>query len=136
MTINPNIQVGVFYIFIIMKKLYLDDIRTPIDENWDVVRSYNEFVSKINEVGLDYYDIISLDHDLGDVFGEHEEKNGYNCAYFLVYKSIDDKIDLPQVYTHSDNITGVTNIIKLINNYYKVSKSDYKCFKVKIPFTV
>jgi len=119
-----------------MKKLYLDDIRTPLDENWDVVRSYNEFVSKINEVGLDYYGIISLDHDLGDVYGEHEEKNGYHCAYFLVYKSIDDNIDLPQIYTHSDNVTGVTNIIKLINNYYKSSKSEYTCYKVKIPFIV
>ncbi len=35
-----------------MKKIYLDDVRTPVDKDWIVVRSYDEFVEKINEIGL------------------------------------------------------------------------------------
>ena len=55
--------------------IYLDDVRTPhsINNEWDygnpewtVVRSYDEFVAKVTEVGLENIDLISLDHDLGD----------------------------------------------------------------------
>ena len=48
------------------KKIYLDDVRTPVDPNWVVVRSYDEFVQKINTIGLENIELISLDHDLGD----------------------------------------------------------------------
>jgi hypothetical protein len=47
-------------------RIYLDDVRTPVDPSWVVVRSYDEFVSKINEIGLKNIELISLDHDLGD----------------------------------------------------------------------
>ena len=49
-----------------MRKIYLDDVRTPVDKEWIVVRSYDEFVEKINEIGLENIELISLDHDLGD----------------------------------------------------------------------
>lgn len=81
-------------------KIYLDDMRTPVDKNWVVVRDYSEFVSKVSEVGLENIDIISLDHDLGDTaMGEYfrnvaknyvldysniEEKTGYDCCKWLV----------------------------------------------------
>jgi hypothetical protein len=49
--------------------IYLDDVRTPhqpIDDvEWIVVRSYDEFVSKVEELGLENIHMISLDHDLG-----------------------------------------------------------------------
>ena len=48
------------------KRIYLDDVRTPIDKDWVVVRSYEEFVNKVNEIGLENIHLISLDHDLGD----------------------------------------------------------------------
>jgi hypothetical protein len=47
-----------------MKKLYLDDIRTPKTKGWDIVRSYDEFVKWIEENGLP--DKLSFDHDLGE----------------------------------------------------------------------
>ena len=56
-------------------RIYLDDVRTPhspnnewIDgiEEWTVVRSYDEFVEKVKEVGLENIEVITLDHDLGD----------------------------------------------------------------------
>lgn len=55
--------------------LYLDDFRDPIDSafyrkekvyaelDWIVVRSYNEFVKKVEELGIP--DVVSFDHDLG-----------------------------------------------------------------------
>ena len=58
-----------------MKKhcIYLDDVRTPLPNpsthevpDWIVVRSYDEFVSKVEELGLETIKLVSLDHDLGD----------------------------------------------------------------------
>jgi len=81
-------------------KIYLDDIRTPIDKDWVVVRNYDEFVNKVQEVGLTNIDCISLDHDLGDTamqeyynnvspnykldYDNIKEKTGYDCAKWLV----------------------------------------------------
>ena len=49
------------------KKIYLDDVRTPMDkQDWVIVRNYDEFVDKVSEIGLDNIELISLDHDLGD----------------------------------------------------------------------
>ncbi len=33
-------------------KIYLDDLRTPTNDNWIVVRDYYEFVEKVKELGL------------------------------------------------------------------------------------
>ena len=33
-------------------KIYLDDLRTPVDKDWLVVRSFHEFVNLVNKVGL------------------------------------------------------------------------------------
>ena len=60
------------------KRIYLDDVRTPIEkDNWVIVRSYDEFVEKINEIGLENIDMISLDHDLGDTAMAEWHKNVY-----------------------------------------------------------
>jgi len=85
-----------------MKKIYLDDERTPKDEGWIVVRNYKEFVNTINKLGLENIDLISFDHDLGDTakdeyynnvktnyeldYDNIVEKTGYDCAKFLVDK--------------------------------------------------
>ena len=46
--------------------LYLDDVRIPKTDNWEVVRNYDEFVAHIKMNGLENYEVISLDHDLGE----------------------------------------------------------------------
>ena len=33
-------------------KIYLDDVRTPIEDGWVVVRNYDQFVSNILYFGL------------------------------------------------------------------------------------
>jgi len=71
-------------------KIYLDDLRTPVDNEWVIVRSYDEFVSKINEIGLENIELISLDHDLGNSATE-EYFNNVSPNYILNYENIKEK---------------------------------------------
>jgi hypothetical protein len=72
-------------------RIYLDDVRTPVEKDqWVIVRSYDEFVEKINEIGLDNIDMISLDHDLGDTAMAEWHKNVYH-NYELNYDNIIEK---------------------------------------------
>ena len=65
------------------KKIYLDDIRTPVDKRWTVVRNYDEFVDKVTEIGLENIEIISLDHDLGPSAMAEWHSNVYrNCKLY------------------------------------------------------
>lgn len=81
-------------------RIYLDDVRTPVENDWIVVRSYQEFVDAIKLHGLSNIKTISLDHDLGDSamseyftnvspnytlnYDNIKEKTGYDCAKFLI----------------------------------------------------
>lgn len=133
------------------KKLYLDDVRTPEDKDWVVVRNYDEFVAKIRLEGLESFEVISLDHDLGETaikeyfdnalpnynidYNNIEEKTGYDAAKWLVAESMVKNIPLPQIYTHSANPIGAANIMGYINNYFRNCKQPQTCIRVLIPFT-
>jgi len=90
-------------------RLYLDDLRTPTADDWQVVRSYDEFIAHIRMNGLESYEVISLDHDLGP---------------------------LPQIYVHSANPIGSGNMMGYINNYLMNCKLPQTCIRVKIEHTV
>jgi len=129
-------------------QLYLDDIRTPNSDEWQVVRNYDELVSHIRLIGLDKYEVISLDHDLGDTaqkeyynnvspnyqldYNNILEKTGLDCAKWLVAESMNSKIPLPQIYTHSANPIGAANIMGYVNNYLKNCRLPQTCIRVKI----
>jgi hypothetical protein len=129
--------------------IYLDDIRTPNDERWVICRNYDEFVNKVNELGLDNIETISLDHDLGETaikeyfknvttnyildYGNIHEKTGYDCAKWLVEKSIETEVSLPTILTHSANPIGSANIMGYINNYLKNKRLPQNCVRVQIP---
>ena len=143
-------------------RLYLDDIRTPKDPNnewvygiqqWQIVRSYDEFVTHIRLNGLENYDVISLDHDLGEQATSEfynnalpnytlnydnivNEKTGLDCAKWLVAESMNKKIPLPQIYVHSANPIGSANIMGYINNYLMSCKLPQSCIRVKIEHTI
>ena len=34
-----------------MMKIYLDDVRTPVDKDWTVVRNFDEFISTVMYIG-------------------------------------------------------------------------------------
>ncbi len=132
-------------------RIYLDDIRTPIEENWIVCRNYDEFVNKVDEIGLENIDTISLDHDLGETaireyfknvtnnyilnYDNIHEKTGYDCAKWLVETSSDTGKRLPTILTHSANPIGSANIMGYINNYLKNKRLPQNCVRVTIPHT-
>jgi hypothetical protein len=134
-------------------KVYLDDERTPNDDKWIVVRNYGQFIKKISELGLENIGVISFDHDLGDTAIEEfynnvmnrgvldydniQEKTGYDAAKWLVGHYMDNfTSSFPQVYVHSANPIGASNIIGYINGFLKhMDKKQTAMLKVE-PFTV
>ena len=147
------------------QKIYLDDVRTPVNVDWVVVRSYDEFVEKVTELGLENIEVISLDHDLGDTamneyfnnvspnytldYSNIKEKTGMDCAKWIVNYYYDNYVDLisrnnkkiigitfPKVYTHSANPIGSANIMGYINNFLMNEAQPQDCVRVKIEHTV
>jgi hypothetical protein len=106
-----------------MKKLFLDDVRTvdmvydlSMVNEFDVVRSYSDFVKYIQKNGLP--DFISFDNDLGlDQAGEIA-LDGYAAARWLVYESGLDLINL-KFNVHSANPVAAEQIRGLLTNYIR-----------------
>ena len=134
------------------KRLYLDDVRTPTNPEWIVVRNYDEFVAQIKMCGLENFEVISLDHDLGDSamveyytnvknnynlnYENILEKTGYDAAKYLVAESMNKGVPLPQIYVHSANPIGSANIMGYVNNYFMNTKQSQTCVRVKIEHTI
>lgn len=136
-------------------KLFLDDDRNPIDcvhwmhkrigpgnfiyleDDWVIVRNYDEFCKVIKTAGLPSF--ISFDHDLGKDMVAYMidngmskrqarrqkkfQKSGYDCAQFLVNECIRQQTPLPRFAVHSLNPVGAENIrIFLLNAARELSK--------------
>lgn len=114
--------------------MYLDDIRNPKTDGWDIVRSYDEFVDWIQHNGTP--DEISFDHDLGvEQHIKHyyhngklenppdplnttiKERTGYDCAKWLCEYCYENGLPLPKYNVHSANPVGSENISSLLTNY-------------------
>ncbi len=133
-------------------RLYLDDVRTPVGYDWVVVRNYDELLAKVRLVGLENFEVISLDHDLGEgameeyytnVKNNYElnynniiEKTGYDVAKWLVAESMSKNIPLPQIYVHSANPIGSANIMGYVNNYLMNCRLPQTCVRVNIEHTI
>lgn len=138
--------------------IYLDDVRTPIPNTsthetpeWTVVRNYDEFVSKVTEVGLANIALISLDHDLGDTamkewhtnvyvnytlnYDNITEKTGMDCAKWLVEQWLDGA-PVCRVMVHSANAIGASNMMGIINNYKHIHRLPQDCARWDVPHTV
>lgn len=146
-----------------MKKLFLDDERMPkdcasymkynkkdyLEDNWDIVRNYNEFVKYIENCGphgLPY--LISFDHDLADehytpeslwddfIFSKihqeskyenFKEKTGNDCAKFLIDYLQQHNVDLedyPKWIVHSMNPVGASYIASTLLQGEKYKKEE------------
>lgn len=108
--------------------LFLDDERVPKDvtwvrlptvygDAWTIARSYNEFVSCIQKLGVPQF--VTFDHDLGDnayaalARGDEDfqgEMTGFNCAMWLVDYCHDNDLQFPQFQVHSMNPVGAKKI--------------------------
>lgn len=144
-----------------MAKIYLDDVRIPLDEEWIVVRNYDEFVSKVSELGFENITTISLDHDLGESAMEEYfnnvkpnynlnyenivEKTGLDCAKWLINYYYDNNLDklrtngkilFPEVFVHSANPIGSANIMGYINNFLMNERQNQNCIRVFVKHTI
>ncbi len=109
-----------------MKKLFLDDIRTidmiydkSMEPEFDIVRTYDEFVTYIEKNGLPNY--ISFDNDLGLAQDGTVAPDGLAAAKWLVYDSGLDLRDL-DFKVHSANPVAAEQIKGLLINYIKYLK--------------
>jgi hypothetical protein len=122
------------------KLLFLDDIRNPQDafaythqevfmeEHWEIVRSFEQFIDWIETNGLP--DFVSFDHDLADVHSadynsiksvdEYKEKTGYDCALWMVNYCMDNRLKCPAFYCHSMNLVGRDKIFGLLEQFSRV----------------
>ena len=118
---------------------YLDDVRTPIQGDWDVVRTYDECVHYIILKGLENIGVEAMTEYANSLltgqidYDSMNEKTGYDVAKFLVAYSMDNNIPLPQTCVHSFNPVGSANIISYINNYLKNCGLPETCVNVVIP---
>ena len=138
--------------------IYLDDVRTPIPNTsthdtpeWTVVRSYDEFVAKITELGLENIALISLDHDLGDSamkewytnvhknytldYNNITEKTGMDCTKWLVEQWMNGA-PVCRVMVHSANAIGSANMMGYINNYKHINRLPQDCERWVVPFSI
>lgn len=120
--------------------LFLDDERLPrhvtwVDDyrynhfDWNIVRTYEEFVTFISHHGLP--NLISFDHDLADHHyqalmsganhDEHKEleKTGYACAKWLAEYCIENDQAIPEYQVHSMNPIGKDNIVGILESARK-----------------
>jgi hypothetical protein len=107
-----------------MKKLYLDDIRIPKTEGWDIVRTYEEFVDWIKKNGLPSE--VSFDHDLAEIHYDpstwtenfkYHEKTGYDAAKWMCGYCMENGLPLPEFNCHSANLVGRENILAILNSH-------------------
>ena len=115
-------------------QIYLDDVRTPQTDGWEIVRSYDDFVKWIQENGLP--DEVSFDHDLADEhyvqsinssdgntsyydYNTIKEKTGYECCKYLVNECMKRGIKHPEFAVHSMNPVGARNIMDYVEQYNK-----------------
>ena len=116
--------------------LFLDDERFPknvtwIDlpaQNWQIVRSYDEFVKFIENNGIPVF--VSFDHDLsaddqGKVPGSHpfKEMTGFHCAKWLVEYCLDNGHKIPNYLAHTMNPIGRENIISIMEQGKRIQGS-------------
>jgi hypothetical protein len=86
-------------------KLFLDDERYPITDDWVIVRTSQEAIAHVKSHGFPSY--ISFDHDLGG------EDTAIVFINWLTEQLIDGHLTIPKdfdYYVHSQNSVGVVNI--------------------------
>lgn len=95
-------------------KLWIDDIRIPPDNTFDIARTYDDAISLLQ---TNQYDHIWLDHDLSD-FKDGKERTGYSIVQWLVERKVMDDLHVPNHYSFlTSNPVGRKNMKDLIDRY-------------------
>ena len=125
--------------------LFLDDFRMPADAfriwgdtdflklKWEIVRSHDEFVEKINEEFKkgNWPELVSFDHDLdpehydiGEKFGFQnfdysltDIPTGLHSAKWLISFCKENSLSMPAFKVHSQNTIGRQNITVELSSF-------------------
>lgn len=97
--------------------LWVDDIREP-PNGWFWAKNYEE---AIQEIFSGKYEIVSLDHDLGDT----DSKTGYDilCEIERQIAKGGVWIKLPEFQIHSANPVGRANMNRAINSIRRINEA-------------
>jgi len=123
--------------------LFLDDMRKPaavrwVEDfpqlvNWQVVRTYQEFVDKVLAEGVPRR--ASFDHDLAEEHYQEylrtlksndfryeamQEKTGRDALKWLLEHCAEKNLPRPQVWFHTMNGEGKRNMESLVKSFDKV----------------
>ncbi len=103
-------------------KLYIDDLRDPINEELIVLRSYAEAVGWMRKNGCPTF--ISFDHDLGS----NDGLDGIDIIKWMINMDLNTNgTFIPSNFTfhiHSANIIGAENMKILLNNYLELKEGN------------
>ena len=133
-------------------KIYLDDVRTPLDGSWTIVRNYYQFIELISSINFNEIEVISFDHDLDDsaMLEYHKntkynntinyqniiEKTGLDCVKFLIDFVIENNYTLPTITIHSFNPIGSLNMKSYIESYLKSINQHKEIKRVNYEFYI
>jgi len=96
-------------------KLFIDDLRDPVTNDWKVARSSAEAKDIVVEFGIP--NEIAFDHDLGG------EDTSIIFIHWLINKMLDEELSLPEGFkfsVHSMNPIGAIAIKSIMDNVVKV----------------
>ncbi len=114
--------------------LFLDDIRFPQDVNWidypsnvnwKLCRTNWDVVIEIEELN-NYFDVISLDHDIACEDGNGNEITGYDVLKRIIQYYHERKMKLPMIVFHTQNPVGKENMQRYLNNYLHFVERGFK----------
>ena len=110
-------------------KLYLDDIRNPIqsgynNNNWVVCRNDKTFKNMFTSFER-IITHISFDHDIDSYNDDGTEVTGYDCVKWLCDYILDNNLDISNLTLkfHTANPVGKENMASYWNNFYKYYRS-------------
>lgn len=105
-----------------------------LENDWIIARNFEDFKTCIRTYGIP--DIVSFDHDLGDDIADARveagmskrkaramkklEKDGNDCAKFLMVYCIGNEQFPEKIFVHSMNPVGVDRIEATIKDYKKL----------------
>ena len=101
-------------------KLYLDDLRTPVDTTYIISRTVQDAQRLIMSYSMPM--LISFDHDLGIDDKGDLLPSGYDFVKWLVEMDMDGTISIPKSFqfkVHSQNPVGAKNIHSYLSAYLK-----------------